>query len=104
VLLKVAAMSGHTCFPIIFFAPKKRLCGTFPSFSHFFHENKTAICSYPKFEGIDELLMLPHLLIGLSYPHSLDEPHRFPSRSIVCFLSSLRVLFCTIPRALPRKI
>ena len=63
-----------------------------------------AICCDPNFEGIDELLMLPHLLNGWSYPHSIDEPPLFPNRSIVCFLSSLRVLFGTIPRALPRKI
>ena len=42
----------------------------------------------PNFEGIDELLMLAHLLNGWSYPHSIDEPPRFPNRSIVCFLSS----------------
>jgi hypothetical protein len=47
--------------------------------------------------------MLPHLLNGRSYPHLIDEPLRFPSRSIVCFLSSLRVLICTIPGLCPAK-
>jgi hypothetical protein len=77
-------MSGHTCSPINFIAPKK-ICGALQSFSHFFHENKTAIFCYPNFKGIDELLILPHLLNGWSYPDSIDELPRFPSRSIDCF-------------------